>query len=141
MPINIRARTLWEALQEPRRITAAMTTAYIAMVVVGITSWRDPSDYISTAWGGPFAVAWPAIVLVGAALGICATPFGWWGMERAALWICLGATLARIVSLAVLHRAGVPGNQIIQIGFDWMVMVLFITRLYRIRGADLDPTR
>ena len=141
MPINIRARTLWEALQEPRRITAAMMCAYTIFIVIGVVSLRDPSDYISQAWGAWFAYAWPALTISGGVIGAAGTPRGRWWIERAGLILCATATVTRIISLIFLHHAGAPGNQMIQVAFDSLALVLLLVRWERIKGAYLDPTR
>ena len=133
------ARRAWAGLQEPRRITVAMVVAYLLCIAAGAATLHESTLRLIGVWGPRIETTWAWMLILGGTMGALSVPRGIWGVERSGLWLTIGACL--IYAMTTAYIAAAPGNQWLQAAFALMGATFFCTRLIRIRGAALDPTR
>lgn len=133
------ARRAWAGLQEPRHITVAMVVAYLLCIAAGAATLHESTLRLIGVWGPRIETTWAWMLILGGTMGALSVPRGIWGVERSGLWLTIGACL--IYAMTTVYIAASPGNQWLQAAFALMGATFFCTRLIRIRGAALDPTR
>lgn len=132
-------RRAWAGLQEPRHITVAMIVAYLLCIAAGAATLHESTLRLIGVWGPRIETTWAWMLILGGTMGAMSVPRGIWGVERSGLWLTIGACL--IYAMTTAYIAASPGNQWLQAVFALMGATFFYTRLIRIRGAALDPTR
>ena len=130
---------LWLLLKEPRVITAMHLLGYAILATAGALALGTPPSSIKAEWGPLLTQRWGGGLLLGGAVGLVATPRGWWWVERAGITL-LAIALAMYLSIVVyLHYTG-TGNRLPQAGVAAYAIISLVIRFLRIRTAALDPT-
>lgn len=134
---NVLSRA-WGVIAEPRRITAAMTVAYLLFMTQGILNSIHPLvDGLTVDF---VRVAINLMLIAGGAIGAAACARGYWLFEKPAMVMIATAYLVHLVWVVF----DLDGNGIVEQGKFiriLLVMILLYTRFERIRGSLVDPRK
>ena len=138
-PHRLHPIRLWQLLDEPRARTAIRMVAYATLVVAGIGAFGLPPTSLKAAWGGPVTNVWAALLTLGSATCLVATPRGWWWIERIGITIA-GTGLLMYLSVVVALHVTSDGNRVPQAAVIAFALTLLVERYIATKDAALDPT-
>lgn len=130
----------WRGLYPPPEITALMMSIYGVLAVAGLSALVVPPISIAGEIGPFLTHVWAGFLLVGGALGVAATPRGFWWIERVAILSVGTASMMLLATTLYMHFTS-AGNRVVTAS-AWLAVFLFLAiRYLRIRGFGLDPLR
>ena len=138
-PHRLHPIRLWQLLDEPRARTAIRMVAYTILIGAGVGAFGSPPSSLKTAWGALFTDVWAALLILGGATCLAATPRGWWWIERIGITIA-GTGLLMYLSVVVTLHVTQPGNRVPQAAVIAFAITLLVERLVATNDAPLDPT-
>lgn len=131
--------TLWSLLKEPKFISAMMATAYSIALAMGIVSVVFTPGDLHTPSGLFLSYLMGGFFIVGGVFGLISLHGGEWWLERACIYLLLGALVSYVFS--VLYFDADLSEKTLRCLHALMTTALFMTRFYKIRGLVLDPTK
>lgn len=129
----------WTLLKEPKFVSAMLATAYALASINGIVIMLAPAGDLVTEDGIPLAFVVGGIFVLGGIFGAISLHGGEWWLERAGIWMLIGAFVGYI--LTILGFEGSLTEKTVRTLFTLFIMTHLAARLYKIRGLTLDPTK
>lgn len=134
---------LWGTMEEPRKVTALMVTAYVVAVAAGVTMALYPTPH-------PLPYSDTVLRTLGALAlglgGLMGAPSAWlgkWWVESGAATSCMGGMVLALFEVLVLVWPGSPGPALqapaVTIAGVLFSILFFATRRQRVRRQPYAP--
>ncbi len=134
-------RSVWRQVIDPPHQTPVIATAYIVTMLTGLVTVISPPASIAAPIGPVFAHIWAICLFAGGLVGLATVFAGWWWLERLGIVIILvGGLGVYALVITMLHIESPPGaSRLTQLGVLALAALLFILRLFAIRGFSYAP--
>lgn len=134
----LRGLRIWHRINEPRFVSIAHFTVYVALLLAGVYSLRNPPGSLQGEIGASAMSLLLWVATASALVGSIAVLPGKYWLERFAVIGLTGAATIYLLIVLVLH-ATTDGNRLWQAGIIYGFIVSNVVRFYRIKDRPFRP--